>query len=271
MSDGHFLAADGCRLAYEDDGTGLPVLWQHGLGADRAQPAAVFPSVPGLRRITLECRGHGGSELGDPKGLSIARFAEDAAALLDHLQIDRPVVGGISLGAAIALRFAALHPDRLTGLILGRPAWADGPSPETMSAYFEVAQLLREYGAEEGARRFETSRHFAALERASPDNAKSLRGFFTRSNPASTIALLSRIAADSPGIEREALSRITAPTLIVVNAQDFVHPLAYGEKLQSLLPNARLRSVTSKSVDPAAYVADFQYVLDEFLAERAAA
>jgi pimeloyl-ACP methyl ester carboxylesterase len=126
VNGGIFITADGCRLAYDAAGDGSPVLWQHGLGADHNQPAEVFPSLPGICRITLECRGHGASELGDPGRLSIACFVMDALALLDHLEIDQAVVGGISLGAAIALRMAALYPSRISGLILGRPAWAAG-------------------------------------------------------------------------------------------------------------------------------------------------
>jgi pimeloyl-ACP methyl ester carboxylesterase len=266
MSAGRFVAADGCRLAYEVVGDGLPVLWQHGLGADRAQPAEVFPARPGLCRITLECRGHGESALGDPERLSIAGFTEDVRALLDHLDIGRAVVGGISLGAAIALRLAALYPDRVGGLILARPAWVDGPSLATQAAYATVARLLAEHGVAEGARQFEASAELEAVAAVSPDNAQSLRGFFGRPDPAGTIALLSRIPRDSPGIDRAALGRIATPTLIVATAQDYVHPLAYGEQLQALLANAPLRTITSKTVDRAAYVAEFRQALDVFLA-----
>ena len=267
MSAGIFTTSDGCRLAYEIAGEGLPVLWQHGLGADREQPAEVFPALPGVRRITLECRGHGASELGDPERLSIPCFAMDALALLDMLEIDHAIVGGISLGAAIALRIAALYPDRVSGLILGRPAWVDTPSPPSMAPYLEVAQLLKEFGAKEGAHRFEASQIHAEVETVSVDNAKSLRWFFARPKPESTIALLSRIPTDSPGISGELLKQIATPTLIVVNAQEYVHPLAYGEKLQSLLPNAALQAITSKTVDRDRYVVEFRRALAEFLAK----
>ena len=56
---------------------GPPVLFQHGLGGDAAQVAEVFPDAPPARRITLECRGQGGSSFGPPGRLSIATFADD--------------------------------------------------------------------------------------------------------------------------------------------------------------------------------------------------
>src|SRR5690349_23414278 len=141
MKRGSFVTADGCRISYVDEGEGLPVLWQHGLGATQAQAAEVFPEFSRFRRLTLECRGHGDSQLGAPEGLSIAQFADDALALLDHLSVERAVAGGISLGAAIAVRLAVHHPGRVGGLIVARPAWLDDP-PERMKIYLDVAELL---------------------------------------------------------------------------------------------------------------------------------
>lgn len=269
MSEGFFFTADGCRLAYEDVGEGQPVLWQHGLGANRAQPAEVFPPLPGWRRITLECRGHGASDLGDPAQLTIAQFAEDALALLDHLQIESAVVGGISLGAAIALRLAALYPGRVRSLVLARPAWVAGPSLASQAAYHEVAELMRVHGPEEGARRFEHSAHLRRIEPVAPDNAVSLRWFFTRPRPETTIALLSRIPLDWPGIAQDALQRIEAPTLVIGNDPDDAHPLAYAQQLAVLLPHTGLCQITSKSVNRSAHVAEFRQVLSGFLAHLA--
>jgi pimeloyl-ACP methyl ester carboxylesterase len=266
MTDSTFRTEDGCLLAYDDEGEGLPVLWQHGLGADRTQPAEVFSAIPGIRRLTLECRGHGNSELGDTSRLSIATFAADAIALLDHLEIRQAIVGGISLGAALSMRLAALHSDRVTGLILARPAWLVGPSA-TMAPYLEIAPLLKDFGAHEGALRFEASASLAAVAAVSPDNAASLKSFFSRPNPASTIALLSTIPRDSPGIDAETIAGIRVPTLIIGSHQDFVHPLAYAERLQQILPHATLQVITAKSINKDQYKLDFREALSRFLTE----
>lgn len=271
MSAGEFRTKDGCLLAYESVGEGMNVLWQHGLGADRSQAAEVFPSIAGIRRITLECRGHGTSQLGDPAQLSIAAFAADLLALLDHLRISCAIVGGISLGAAIAMRLAALEPDRVSGLILLRPAWVVGPSLSTMAPFLEIAQLLKRFGAFEGALRFERSSTFSAVAAVSPDNAASLSNFFTRPNPESTIALLASISKDSPRVDGQAIAKIAAPTLILGNPHDFVHPLVYAERLQQLLPHANLRVVTAKSIDKSLYQRECQESIGIFLTERLAA
>ena len=97
MTSSSFRTADGCVINYVDEGDGAPVLWQHGLGATQAQAAEVFPESSTFRRITMECRGHAGSELGAHDRLTIEQFADDALALLNHLGVSRAVVGGISL------------------------------------------------------------------------------------------------------------------------------------------------------------------------------
>ena len=129
MTRGTFRTRDGCTLGYVDEGAGLPVLWQHGLGATQAQPAEVFPASSRLRRITLECRGHGDSELGAPEALSITRFTEDAAELLDHLHIEDAVLGGLSLGGYVVFAMLRHAPAYARGLILAdtRPQ-ADAPA-----------------------------------------------------------------------------------------------------------------------------------------------
>lgn len=270
MSGGEFTTCDGCRLAYVSEGEGLPVLWQHGLGADGGQPAEVFPDVTGVRRITLECRGHGRSDLGDKDRLSIAQFADDALALLDHLGVDRAVVGGISLGAAIALRLAALHPTRVIGLVLARPAWVDETAPDRLAIYRDVAALLRDLGPADGRRLLLELPQYRVVMDVSPDNAASMRSFFDRPRPETTIALLDRIPRQGPGVPRDAIRRLDVPTRVVANDQDYVHSLATARTLAELIPDADLRLVTSKTVDRDRYVAEFREALADFLRGRAA-
>jgi pimeloyl-ACP methyl ester carboxylesterase len=268
MSIGCFTTEDGCALGYEDIGSGLPVVWQHGLGADRQQPAEVFPGNVGVRRITLECRGHGESQMGDPARLSIAQFASDVSALLDHLSIEKAVVGGISLGAAISMRLAVTLRSRVKALILARPAWVEQAAPPAMKPYLLVAQLLKECGPEDGLRKFVCSETFAAVQSASPDNAISLRSFFSRTDEESTIELLSRIPRDGPGLSRQEITSIDMPTLVIGNAEDYVHPLGYALELKDLIPAATLQIVTSKSVEKALYLSQFRKTLETFLQNR---
>ena len=149
----------GARIAYDDTGgSGPPVILAHGFLMDRSmfgpQVAALAPTH---RVITWDARGWGDSGY-DEEPYSYWDSAADCLALLDHLGIDRAVVGGMSQGGFVTLRVALTAPERVRGLILldtqaGQEAadviplyqgmidgWvADGPSQEVIDV---VAGLI---------------------------------------------------------------------------------------------------------------------------------
>lgn len=248
-------------------GDGLPVLFQHGLCGDATQPAEVFPQGEAFRRITVEARGHGRSEAGDLAQFAIATFTADVAAVIEGLRVAPLVVGGISMGAAIALRLAATHPHLVRGLILARPAWVMESNPPNMAPNAEVGQLLRQHDGETARSIFEASPTARRLTAEAPDNLASLLGFFTRQPRDVTAELLVRISADGPGVTREDLRRIDVPTLVIGHGRDAVHPLAHAEALAGLIPGARLVEITPKAEDRARYVQGFRDALQNFLTE----
>jgi pimeloyl-ACP methyl ester carboxylesterase len=252
---------DGAALRYDDEGEGPPTLFQHGLGGDAAQAAEVFPAP--RRRITLECRGHGGSALGPPERLSIAAFADDLDALAARLGLGALPVGGISMGAAVALRLAVRRPERVSALVLARPAWVAAPAPANLRPYALAGELIAALPAAEARRRFEASPLAATLARDAPDNLASLRGFFGR--PARFGRLLQVIAADGPGVAEDDLRRLDVPTLVIGHGRDLAHPLAHAEALARLIPGARLAVITPKADDRARYAAELRAALAGFL------
>ena len=97
------MTPDGVALAVDDaGGGGRIVVFQHGLTGDAGQTAELFPDNPAWRRITLECRGHGRSQLGDPARLTIPAFADDVAQMIATRDLSPLAVGGISTYAAVA-------------------------------------------------------------------------------------------------------------------------------------------------------------------------
>ncbi|MDP9343754.1 MAG: alpha/beta hydrolase [Actinomycetota bacterium] len=109
---------EGWTLAYEDRGDGAPVLLIHGLLMDHTM---FDPQVEALsdryRFVTPDFRAHGGSEH-RAEEYTQWDMMEDQVALLDHLDIDRAVWGGVSAGGFQSLRAALRHPERVAGLIL---------------------------------------------------------------------------------------------------------------------------------------------------------
>lgn len=260
---------DGLAFHYRTSGDGLPFVFQHGLGANLAQPFGLFTPPPGVRLIAFDCRGHGETRpLGPEDKIGINAFAEDLAALFDHIRADRAVVGGISMGAAVALRFALRRPGRVRGLVLARPAWAIGSRPEHLGVFARIARLIRECGAREGLVRFRQSDDYEEALRLSPAAAESFCGQFQEPRAEEAVARLERIPADGPVEHARELARLTVPVLVLANRRDPIHPYAVAETLAHAIPSAELREITPKSVSVTRHAADVQAGLEEFLGRR---
>jgi 3-oxoadipate enol-lactonase len=109
----------GQSLYYEDTGgDGLPLVLGHGFLMDLEMFAPQVRALGGARRIiTWDQRGHGRTD-STSEAFTYWDSAEDLAALLDHVGVQRAVVGGMSQGGFVALRFALAHPERTAGLVL---------------------------------------------------------------------------------------------------------------------------------------------------------
>lgn len=105
---------NGINLAYDDSGTGTPVLLIHGFPLSRRMwhPQRMALTAAGYRVITPDLRGFGESDAPDDS-YSMALFADDLAALLDHLGIERAIVGGMSMGGYVLLNLLERYPERL--------------------------------------------------------------------------------------------------------------------------------------------------------------
>jgi pimeloyl-ACP methyl ester carboxylesterase len=267
------LPRDGLDLAVHDAVSGRPFVFQHGLCGSVAQTAEACPdhldAADDLRLLTLECRGHGASPLGPPDAISIATLADDVAALIEQV-MDRsgcgPVdIGGISLGAAIALRLAVRRPALVRSLVLVRPAWVTGPAPENVRPNLEVGDWLSRMQPERALAAFEASSTARRLAEVAPDNLASLRGFFSRQPIAETVELLSRIPADGPGVCDDDVRALRVPVTVIGHERDAIHPMAHARALAALMPQARLVEITPKAVDKAAYVHDLHAALRQHL------
>jgi pimeloyl-ACP methyl ester carboxylesterase len=259
----------GVQFHFREAGQGLPFVFQHGLGGELNQPFGLYRRIPGVRTIGFDMRGHGETRpLGELDKLTISTLADDLIALLDHLEIKQAIVGGISLGAAVAVNVTLRFPVRVLGLVLTRPAWVDRPLPENVHLYSTIARLIRDLGPKEGLEHFRTTAVFQAMDRESPDCARSLIGQFEQPRAEECVARLERLPGDTPCLDRADYRKIDVPTLILGNRQDPIHPLTFAETLAQLIPGAELCEVTPKSVSPEEHAADVQKALDTFLLSR---
>ncbi|GGO81593.1 alpha/beta fold hydrolase [Nonomuraea cavernae] len=123
------LTVAGCDLRYWDTGgDGTPVVFSHGAGADQLmfRSQAEHLARHGYRVVTWDLRGHGRSRPGGAP-FTAERAAGDLVALLDHLELARPVLAGQSLGGNLAQAVVRRRPGLARGLIVMDSTCNTGP------------------------------------------------------------------------------------------------------------------------------------------------
>src|ERR1700679_2056828 len=144
----HEFRYEGHRLAYETIGEGMPFVLLHGILLDSHlnRELATRFAVEGHRVILLDLLGHGRSDKSsDPKDHRADFYADQVIALLDHLGIDRALIGGVSLGCIVSLHVAAKAPQRVAGLFLEMPVmeWSAPWAAFLLSPMLLAARFLR--------------------------------------------------------------------------------------------------------------------------------
>ncbi|MFA9415372.1 alpha/beta fold hydrolase [Natrinema sp. HArc-T2] len=114
------LELDDGTIHYETTGDGQPLVFVHGGWMDgTAWQPQVEHFADEYRTITLDVRGHGNTGATDADQYSIELFTDDLEALFSHLEVERPICCGLSLGSMVVQEYLDRHPDRAAGAILG--------------------------------------------------------------------------------------------------------------------------------------------------------
>ena len=119
------------RLHVDVDGTGPAIVLAHGLGGSARNFGPQMRALKDRYRvIRYDARGHGRSDAPhEASAYSPATFVDDMGRVMDDAGATTAVVGGLSMGAGTALRFALAHPARVRGVVLcAFPAGADDPA-----------------------------------------------------------------------------------------------------------------------------------------------
>lgn len=225
------------HIHYEDHGQGTPVLFVHGFplsGAMWDQQVAAL--APHYRVIVPDLRGFGKSEV--PAGpYTMETFADDLAALLDTLSIDKVVLAGLSMGGYISFAFLRRYAARLRGLILCDTRAT--PDTDEARANREVnAQMVESQGASTIADKMLPN---MLAPTASPDLQAHLRAMMTANQPAGIAAALRGMALR--GDSTDLLASIAVPTLLIVGSQDVLSPPQEMQGLQVYIPGSKLVEV----------------------------
>ncbi len=233
---------NGHRIAYADYGEGDRVLvLAHGLLMNRHMYDNLAPEMAsrGVRVILIDLLGHGASDKPtDMRAYNMPAFGDQLAALVDHLELDRPIVGGTSLGANATLEMAARHPRAARGLFIEMPV-LDNALVAAGLIFLPILLTLRIAKP--------VLRGVALVTNRIPRSnyLVDLALDWTRRPPESSEAVLEGILFGRTAPPREERELIGLPALVIGHPADPLHPFTDSDMLVEEMPRGRLVNAES--------------------------
>lgn len=277
---GFATSEDGARIGYAVSGAGPALLraphWMTHLEWDW-RSLVYRPWIEGLsqrfRYVRYDCRNWGLSDRGvAPATLPVA--ASDMAAVADAAGLSRFALLGISGGGAIAIRYAALHPERVSHLVLvggyARGGLHRGAASITVQHLDAWSQLVEEGWAQDNAafRQIITSQMYPG---ASADEMRSFNDMQRVSCTPHEAASIRRVIADYDATAH--LREVRCPTLVLHNPHDAMVPFEEGRLVASSIAGAHLVPFESQNHVPLCgepAFAEMNRLIDEFVLGRGA-
>lgn len=252
------------QFSYRSSGQGAPLVLLHGIGSNAGSWNAQLSGLAADRQVyAWDAPGYGTSTPLANERPAANDYAAALIAFLDALEIERCDILGHSLGALMAARFTALHPDRVDRLILascacGYGTTADGPFPDTIQSRFDDINTLGPAGLADkrSANLLSEDGREAFL-----DNVRDAMGQVTSIGYRQATYLLAQ-----GDIHLDAVN-ITRPTLVLCGREDRITPETVVRPVAEELPGAIYRSIAGGG--HAVYVeqaAAFNDAVLEFLA-----
>lgn len=229
------INVNGIRLAYERRGNGTPLVLLHGFPLDHHLWDEVVPLLSDTFELIIpDLRGFGNSSTVD-SFYAMEDFAADVAALLDQLEIQKAAIVGHSMGGYVALAFARLYPERVTGLgLVSSQALADAPDRKE-GRYKSAAEVADKGIASVVAA---MTPKFTSNERLQEFAKQSME----KQQPAAYIGALKAMAerVDSTPL----LSSFDFPVVIVHGDADSLIPIDRAREVKAAIPQAHLTEVS---------------------------
>jgi 3-oxoadipate enol-lactonase len=222
---------DGVRLYAVEEGHGPAMVMLHGGGGDHhAVLPIAMPLAGRYRVIASDQRSSGKSWYGD--SLTWDRLADDLEALLKHLGLERAVIGGISMGTGVALRFARRHSRRAAALLLISPVYAGGDKgfTENQAGIFRSLEPCIERARTEGFEAFRSLYQQRGIE-------QYFNAMIASADLPSYLATNRFMACGvQPFASSADLAALAMPTLLVPG-NDPMHPPEVADLYAATIPN----------------------------------
>lgn len=243
-------------LSHQSRGTGLPVVFVHGFPFDSRMWQPQLDGVSdGFRLIAPDLRGFGRSPAPGEGPLTMDSHADDLAALLDGLGIERAVFCGLSMGGYVLFSMWRRHRERVRALVLCSTR-ADADTEGARANRRALAERALREGAASVADAMIPSVLSSETRENRPDVVALVREMIEGTDPGT-------IARGQEGMARrtdstDLLPEINVPTLLLFGSEDPISPVAVGDEMCRSLPDARMVVIPGAAhlpnlEDPAAF------------------
>ena len=229
---------DGRAIRYLDSGSGWPVVLLHAfpLNADMWRPQ--LERVPeGWRFIAPDMRGFGPDAADQPAQTTLDEMAGDVGALLDRLNIDAAVIGGLSMGGYVTFALFRQQPARFSRMILADTK-AQQDTPEGLEGRRQMIDLARARGATAVADSMLPKLLGASAASRRPYLADRVRAMIEAAPVSGIVGAIEAMIARPDS--RPDLSRISCPTLVIVGEEDVPTPVGDAVEMQNQIGRSRL-------------------------------
>ena len=226
---------EGVKIHYEDEGSGLPVIWAHPFPFDHGIWDAQGLLSKQFRIIRPDLRGFGKSDI--PEGpYRVETHADDLAALLGHLGVEKAVWAGLSMGGYVCLAALERHPQRVAGVIFaGSRVLAD--TEETRRARSLNAARIRGGGFEEFTKAMPQRLLGATTLRDRPEEAGRILAAIRRQKPEAVAWALEGMGSRKN--QSVLFGSWEGPVLIIHGEEDAFVPLAEARENAGQLRHGR--------------------------------
>ena len=236
-----YISIHDINLAYDDMGKGPAVLLIHGFPLNRQmwQPQLQPLADAGYRVIAPDLRGFGASDA-PAGGYSMEGFADDIIALMDALQIERAVIGGMSMGGYILMNLLERYPDRVRAacFIATRSNADDEAGRERRKAMADEAERL---GANPIIKIFAELLFAAETSHNCPELIARVSSWMRETNPKGLAGGL--FAMRDRKDYTPLLSSFRHPSLVIAGAEDRAAPAEAAQALISGLVDCQSRVI----------------------------
>jgi 3-oxoadipate enol-lactonase len=228
---------DGGEIEYDVRGEGPAVVFLHAFPLDQFMWDRQVAALEATHRVArFDARGFGGTAPGEGP-LTMDLIADDAAALMERLEIDTAVLAGCSMGGYAAFSFVRRHPDRLAALVL-QDTRAGADTTEARANRSALASRVLEEGATAAADAFVPKLVGETTKREHPELVSRLRERILATSPHAIAQALAGLGARADSTDT--LGRIEVPTLVVVGEEDVLTPPSEAERMAAAIAGSRL-------------------------------